>query len=76
MSEETPTLPMPGVTKANTVLTFIVPGNPNMVEQTDTTVALNKDNVQNYNFTYSYVDPSTNTVLHSHEMTKTTGSFL
>jgi hypothetical protein len=76
MSEETPTLPMPGVTKANTALTFVVPGNPNMVEQTDTTIAINKDNVQNYNFTYSYIDPSTNTVLHSHEMTKTTGSFL
>jgi len=76
MSEETPTLPMPGVTKANNALTFIVPGNPNMVEQTATTFALYKNNVHDHSFTYSYVDPSTNTVLHSHGMTKTTGSFL
>jgi hypothetical protein len=73
MSNTEPTVipPTEPVFEGNTI-TFEVVGNPNMVER----IHVTENTGGAETFTYGYVDPTTNTFIHSHQMQKKKGSFL
>lgn len=70
-TEPTVTLPAEPVFEGNTI-TFEVAGNPNILERIHVTENIGETEI----FTYGYVDPTTNTFIHSHQMQRKNGSFL
>lgn len=73
MSNTEPTLTLPAVTVVSGNTTdFEICGNPNIKER----VQIQSESEGTQVFMYGYVDVSTNTFIHSHLMTKKTGSFL
>lgn len=73
MSNTEPTIlpPAEPIFEGNTI-TFEVVGNPNMVEH----INIHERAGSNETFTYGYIDVTTNTFIHSHQMHKKRGKFI
>lgn len=73
MSDPEQSIIFPDVTIVNSNTTdFKVCGNPDLVERVD----IQSDLPQVQTWVYGYVDPTTNTYIHSHEMEVKKGTFL
>lgn len=75
MSDPEQPIIFPDVTVVSSNTTdYKVCGNPDLVERVDIQAKSKSPNVQAW--VYGYVDPTTNTYIHSHEMEVKKGSFL
>lgn len=73
MSDPEQSIIFPDVTVINSNTTdYKVCGNPNLVERID----IQSKSLRAQTWVYGYVDPTTNTYIHSHEMEVKEGTFL